>query len=191
MKTGVIRRWTLGVERSTFRHFMRSFSRASIITVAAVWKFAAIASAQTPDTTQADSVRVNVTLNADGSRTAYQFDTAHHTATATTTGRDGKSGGKIQYQLDQAGRFESGRIFGPDGKFRFKSLYKYDEAGRLQEETQLTKDGAVISKIVYTYDSSGKTTGYSIFDGAGKLLGRTSSPTPSPPASPKSRKAGQ
>jgi hypothetical protein len=170
---------------------MRSSRRVSIIAFAAVWKFSAIAYAQTPDAPQGDSVRVNVTLNADGSRTAYQFDTAHHTATATTTGVDGKPGGKIQYQLDEAGRFASGQIFGPDGKFRFKSLYKYDGAGRLQEETQMGKDGAVTSKIVYTYDQSGKTAGYSIFDGAGKLLGRTSSPAPSPPVSAKSRKAGQ
>ncbi|MEY2439461.1 MAG: hypothetical protein QOI34_846, partial [Verrucomicrobiota bacterium] len=30
-----------------------------------------------------DAVRVSVTLNPDGSRTAYQFDQAHHKATAT------------------------------------------------------------------------------------------------------------
>jgi len=73
-----------------------------------------------------DSVRVNVTVNADGSRTAYEFDQPNHKATATTTEPDGKPRSKIRYKLDDAGRFASGVVYGPDGKFRFKSRYKYE-----------------------------------------------------------------
>lgn len=125
-----------------------------------------------------DAVRVNVTVNADGSRTTYRFDPANHKATAVTTEAGGKMRGKIQYELDDRGRFRSGVSLNADDKFRFKSTYKYDGVGRMEEETQLGQDDAVLSKIVYTYDSSGKQTGYSIFDGAGKLIGKTSSAAP-------------
>jgi hypothetical protein len=94
-----------------------------------------------------DPVRVTVSLNADGSRTTYQFDNARHEAIATTTDSDGKSRGKIVYQIGEAGRFVSGVVFGPDEKFLFNSVYKYDAAGRLEEETHLGKDDALISKI--------------------------------------------
>src|SRR5712692_9533957 len=79
--------------------------------------------AQTPATSSNDAVRVTVALNADGSRTVYQFDNAKHEAIATTTDSDGKPRGKIVYQIDHAGRFISGIVFGPDGKFLFKSIY--------------------------------------------------------------------
>ena len=72
-----------------------------------------------------DAVRVTVSLNSDGSRTVYQFDSAKHEAIATTTEPDGKPRGKIIYQVGDAGRFVSGIVFGPDGKFQFKSVYKY------------------------------------------------------------------
>ena len=81
--------------------------------------------AQTSQPNESDAVRVTVTVNPDGSHTAYQFDPAHHQATATMTGSDGKLLGKTRYQIDQAGRFSSGIIFGPNGKFRFKAIYKY------------------------------------------------------------------
>ncbi len=134
----------------------------------------------------ADAVRVNITMNADGSRTSYQFDPANHKATAVTTEPDGKVRGKTNYRLDEAGRFGSGVSFDAKGKFRFKSIYKYDSAGRIEQETLLGKDDAVLNKIVYSYDAAGKQTGYSIFDGAGKLLGATSPSMPS--ISPKSRR---
>jgi hypothetical protein len=136
--------------------------------------------AQTPAPTSNDDVRVRVTLNADGSRTTYQFDNAKHEAVATTTDEEGRPRGKVVYQIDDAGRFLSGVIFGPDDKFVFKTLYKYDTAGRLEEETHLTKDETVINKVVYKYDLMGKQTGYSIFDANGKLVSGTVSPTPSP-----------
>ena len=136
--------------------------------------------AQIPEPNQTDAVRVTVTYNRDGSRTVYEFDNEHHKATATTTEPDGKLRGKVRYELDGAGRFSSGLIFGPDEKFRFKSIYKYDGAGRLEQETQLGKDDAVVNKIVYEYNPAGQTTGYSVFDAAGKLIGGTATPTPSP-----------
>ena len=81
--------------------------------------------AQTPGPSSNDAVRVTVSLNADGSRTAYQFDNAKHEAIATTTDSDGKTRGKIVYQIGEADRFVSGVVFGPDDKFLFKSVYKY------------------------------------------------------------------
>src|SRR5437764_13043253 len=41
-----------------------------------------------------DPVRVTVSVNADGTRTTYEFDSPHHRATATTTGKDGKVVGR-------------------------------------------------------------------------------------------------
>ncbi len=136
-----------------------------------------------------DMVRVSVTINEDGSRTTYEFDPANHKATSTTRSSDGKPQGKILYELDAAGRFGTGRIFGADGKFRFRSTYKYDGAGHLQEESQFGPDDRLAHKIVYTYDAAGKQSGYSIFDGTGKLLGQTSAPLTAPPA--KLRKGGR
>ena len=153
--------------------------------------FAPATFAQTAAPSPPDTVRVNVTLNADGSRTIYEFDSARHKATATTTDSEGKPRGKIQYQLDESGRFSTGRIFGADGQFRFTSTYKYD-GGRLQQETQSGKDGAILSKIVYAYDTDGKQTGYSIYDAAGKLIDRKGSvPGPSPSATKKPRRTGK
>src|SRR6266480_5272323 len=142
---------------------------------------------QTPEKTESDAVRVTVSMNADGSRTVYKFNDAQHTAVATITDQDGKLREKIRYELDDAGRFSSGQISGPDGRLRFKSQYKYDGGGRLQEETQSAEDGTILHKIVYSYDQNGKRTGYSIFDGAGKLLGRTTPLITGPSSSPKSR----
>jgi hypothetical protein len=134
------------------------------------------------DNTDKDTVRVTVSLNADGSRTSYRFDKANKKATAITTAQDGRMREKIRYDLDDNGRFASGPISDAAGQFRFKALYKYDGSGRLQEETHVGKDDAVLSKIVYSYDQAGKQTGYAIFDGSGKLIGKTSAATPSPPA---------
>src|SRR5262245_55725907 len=109
-------------------------SRALFLTLTFV--IAAIAFpifAQTPSSTSDDAIRVTVTVNADGSRTTYQFDKAKHEATATTAGEDGKTRGKVVYRVDDNGRFLSGVIFGPDGKFEFKATYKYDAGGRLEE----------------------------------------------------------
>src|SRR5947208_256882 len=134
--------------------------------------------AQNPESSSTDAVRVTVSLNADGSRTVYQFDTAKHEAIATTSDSDGKSRGKIVYQVGDAGRFVSGVVFGPDEKFLFKSLYKYDAAGRLEQETHLAKDDSVVNKIVYKYNPAGKQVGYSVFDASGKLVSGTASPAP-------------
>lgn len=149
--------------------------------------FATIAIAQVADNQDKEAVRVTMTVNADGSRTTYQFDPATKKATAVTIGPDGKTREKIRYSLDNNGRFASGVVFGADGKFRFKTLYKYDGAGRLQEETHLGKDNAVINKLVYSYDQAGKQTGYSVFDASGKLIGKTSAASPSPSPTTKSR----
>lgn len=132
-----------------------------------------------------DAVRVNVTVNADGSRTTYQFDNATHKATAVTTDSGGNRTTKTIYRIDDQGRFGSGATFDGKGKFRFKSLYKYDGAGRIQEETQLSKDDAVLNRIVYSYDANGRQTGYSVFDANGKLLGQTSAPPTAPPPTKK------
>ena len=146
-----------------------------------------IALSQDAEKTEINAARVTVSMNADGSRTVYQFDDTQHKAIATTTGQDGKVRQTIRYELDDAGRFSSGRIFGPDGRFRFKSRYIYDNAGHLEQETQSAEDGALLHKIVYSYDQNGKQTGYSIFDASGKLLGRTAPAITAPSPSAKSR----
>jgi hypothetical protein len=145
---------------------------------AIVFSCASAARSQLLDDNNKDAVRVTVAINADGSRTTYQFNNERHQATATTTSTDGKPMGKTIYQLDDASRFVTGVFFGPDKKFRFKSIYKYDGAGRLEQEIHLGKNDAVVNKIVYKYDQTGKRTGYSVYDASGKLLGSTS-PSPS------------
>jgi hypothetical protein len=126
-------------------------------------------------------------MNADGSRTVYQFAMHSTKLSLQLPGQDGKLRQTIRYELDDAGRFSSGRIFGPDGRLRIKSRYTYDKAGRLQEEAQSAENDALLHKIVYSYDENGKQTGYSIFDASGKLLGRTTSLVTAPSPSPKSR----
>ena len=119
-------------------------------------------------------VRVNVTVNPDGTRTTYQFDQAHHKATATNTTADGKLTGKINYEVDEAGRFSSGMHYGPDDKFLFKSVYKYSAGGRLDQELHLNGKDALVNKLVYTYDANGRQTGYVVYDASGNILGQTS-----------------
>jgi hypothetical protein len=133
-----------------------------------------LAGAQSSD----DAVRVTVTMNPDGSKTVYQTGQSNHQVTATTTGANGKVQGKIIYKLDAEGRYESGRVFGPNGSLRFKTRYRYDAASHLAEETQLGKDDSVRNRIVYSYDSSGRSAGYTVYDGDGRLIGRTSAKTP-------------
>src|SRR6266404_9510936 len=128
--------------------FRRSFALAFAL---ALILPATLLRSQTPAPT-AEAIRVTVSMNADGTRTVYEFDSPHHRATATTTGKDGKTVGKIRYVLDEAGRFASGEIYGPDDQLRFKALYKYDTAGKLTQETQLGPDDAVRNKIFYAYD---------------------------------------
>ena len=135
-----------------------------------------------------DAVRVTVSLNADGTRTVYEFDCPHHKATATTTGKDGRLIGKIRYVLDDAARFSSGEVYGPDDQFRFRTLYKYDASGKIMQETQLGKDDAVRNKIVYAYDKVGRQTGYTVYDAAGKVIRRTPEKT-SPRPTPSSKRA--
>jgi len=136
-----------------------------------------------------------ISVNADGSRTLYEVDNAHHrAATSTITGRDGKLQLKIQYELDAAGRFTSRAVFDADGKLRSKTLYRYDNAGRVLEQTQLGNNEAILSKIAYSYNAqTGKQMGYSVFDGNGKLVKQTSdnasrpAPATNPSASPPKR----
>lgn len=147
--------------------------------------FAGSALAQATLPNDSDAIRVNVTINADGSRTTYQFDNANHKATAITADSGGSPAGKTIYRIDDKGRFGSGVTFDAKGRFRFKSLYKYDGAGRIQEETQLSRDDAVLTKIVYSYDANGRQTGCSVFDASGKVLGQTSTSAPPLPATRK------
>jgi hypothetical protein len=160
----------------------RSLLSLFVLAISLHWPRPSVA--QTPAPISNDAVRVTVSLNADGSRTVYQFDNARHEAIATTTDSDGKSRGKIIYQIGDAGRFVSGVVFGPDEKFLFKSIYKYDGAGRLEQETHLGKDDALTKKILYKYNPAGKQVGYSAFDSAGKLVSGSPSPTPSATAKP-------
>jgi hypothetical protein len=134
-----------------------------------------------------DAVRVTMSMHPDGSRTVYNFDNAQHTAVSTTTDPDGKVRQTIRYQLDNAGRFSTGEVSGPDGRVRLKSRYKYDDAGHILEEAQSAADGTLLNKIVYSYDPAGKQTGYSVFDGSGKLVSRTGGPAARPSPSPKPR----
>jgi len=109
-----------------------------------------------------DAVRVTMSMHPDGSRTVYNFDNAQHTAVSTTTDPDGKVRQTIRYQLDNAGRFSTGEVSGPDGR-------------------------VLLHKIVYSYDSAGRQTGYSVFDGSGKLVSRTGGSAARPSPSPKPR----
>jgi len=135
-----------------------------------------------------DTVRVTVSMNADGTHTTYEFDSPHHRATATTTGKDGKIVGRIRYVLDDASRFSSGEVYGADNQLRFKTLYKYDTAGKLIQETQLGSDDSVRNKIVYAYDKAGRQTGYTVFDAAGKAIRQTPGVSPPPSTSPAKHK---
>ncbi|MBA2623670.1 MAG: hypothetical protein H0U88_08655 [Chthoniobacterales bacterium] len=137
--------------------------------------------AQLQEGATGDSIRVTVSMNQDGSRTAYEFDPANKKATATTTNSGGRATGKIHYQLDNAGRFGTGEVYDGKGRLQFKTVYRYEASGRLIEEARLTKDGAPMQKLVYAYDADGKKTGYSVYAADGKLLGSTK-PVPSPPA---------
>lgn len=143
--------------------------------------------AQLAEGVKGDTVRVTVSINQDGSRTAYEFDPAKKKATATIVNADGKPQGKIFYELDDAGRFATGEVLDAAGRFQFKTLYKYDANGPLLEETQLTKDGTVVHKLVYAYGPDGKQTGYSVYDGRGKLLGQTKPVSPLPAVKKKSK----
>jgi hypothetical protein len=133
-----------------------------------------LAGAQSSD----DAVRVTVTMNPDGSKTVYQTGGMNQQAIATITGADGKAQKKIVYKLDANGRYESGQVFAPNGSLRFKTRYRYDGAGRLAEETQLGKDDSVRNRIVYNYDAAGHAAGYAVYDGEGRLIGRTSAKAP-------------
>jgi hypothetical protein len=142
--------------------------------------FSRVGFAQPSEPSPTEAVRVRVALNSDGSRTTYEFDNPHHKAIATMTAADGTMLGRIRYELDAVDRFSSGEVFGPDGKFRFKAVYKYDGAGRLEQEIQLNRDESVLRKFVYSYDRGGKRNGWSVYDGSGKLIATSATPTPTP-----------
>jgi hypothetical protein len=148
--------------------------------LAAISQLGAQLSSSTPE-----AVRVTVSMNADGTRTTYEFDAPHHRAVATTTAKDGKMVGRIRYVLDDASRFASGEVYGPDEQLRFKTLYKYDAAGKLTQETQLGPDDSVRNKIVYAYDKAGRQTGYTVYDAAGKMIRQTPGAAPRSTPAPK------
>jgi hypothetical protein len=152
-----------------------------IVFLASAFFLPSVLDGQTAAPNSNDTIRVTVTVNADGSRTTYQFDNSKHEAIATTAEADGKTRGKVVYRLDDAGHFESGIVSGPDGKFLFKTVYKYDAAGRLEQESRLDKGDSVIDKTVYKYDAAGKQMGASTFDATGKLISGTAPPAPSAP----------
>ena len=154
------------------------FPRLSVVAIAVSFVVSAAPLRAQLASPAPDAVRVTVSMNADGTRTTYEFDGPSHRATATTTSGEGKVVGKIRYLLDDAGRFASGDVYGPNEQFRFKTLYKYDAAGKLIQETQLGSDDVVRNKIVYAYDKNGRQTGYSVYDGAGKLLRQTPGAAP-------------
>jgi YD repeat-containing protein len=133
-----------------------------------------LAKVRAQDVAPGDEVRVTVSLNADGSRTTYEFDHANKSAVATTADAAGKVSEKIRYKLDDAGRFQTGEILAPNDKVRYRAQYKYDGAGRLSEETHLTVDNQAINKIVFRYDANGKQSGYTVYDASGKVVGETS-----------------
>ena len=151
-----------------FRKFFASLAAAAFLASAAP------ARAQSDD----DAIRVTVTMNPDGSKTVYETNGAAHRCVATTTSANGQLRGKIIYRLNNEGRYESGTVLDANGQLRFKTLYRYDAAGRLAEETQENKDGSVRHRIVYSFDSAGHPNGYAIYDGDGKLLGRTTPKRP-------------
>ncbi|HEX4641008.1 MAG TPA: hypothetical protein VH252_06450 [Chthoniobacterales bacterium] len=134
-----------------------------------------------------DDLRVTVSMNADGTKTTYEFDSSRRRAIATTTGTDGKMVGRIRYTLDDAGRFASGEVYGPDDKLRFKTQYKYDAAGKLTQETQLGTDDSLRNRIVYAYDKVGKQTGYTVYDAAGKVIRQMPGVSPRQSPIPKRR----
>ncbi len=103
-----------------------------------------------------DTVRVKVTLNPDGSRTAYEFDTAHHTATATTTSRDGKPAAKFSTSSMRPAVSRPALFTARTGSFASRAYISTTTPAGCRKRRNSTKDGAVISKIVYTYDSAGK-----------------------------------
>ena|ERR1700730_12515841 len=77
------------------------FLRSTITLLAAVF-IAAVGYPQVANNSDQNAVRVTITLNADGSRTSYEFDAAHKKATAVTTTSDGKVREKIKYDLDDS-----------------------------------------------------------------------------------------
>jgi hypothetical protein len=163
------------------------FSRPFALGFAIAWTaFAATLQSQSVSPTL-ETIRVTVSMNADGSKTVYEFDPLRHRATATTTAKDGKLVGRIRYTLDDAGRFASGEVYGPDDQFRFRTLYKYDDSGKLTQETQLGQDDVVRNKIVYAYDKTGRQTGYTVHDAAGKVIRRTPGTRPKPTPAPRRR----
>lgn len=146
-----------------------AMSRVTLLALALVFFVTSLRAQLEPN---AQPIRVTVSQNDDGSRTAYETDPSNHRATATTTAMNGKQLGKIVYKLDDSGHYQSGEVFGPKNEFQYRTLYKY-EGDRLSEETQLTKDGAVKLRLVYEFDGAGKQAGYAVYDASGKLLGRT------------------
>ena len=73
----------------------------------------------------------------------------------------------------------------PKARSAQKALYQYDKVGRVLEETRLGQDNSMLHKIAYAYDQSGNRTGYSIFDGNGKLLNQQGPAASKPVGTPK------
>ena len=92
----------------------------TLFAAAATLALPSLLSAQTASPNDSDAVRVTVTINPDGSHTAYQFDQPRHQATAITTGSDGKLLGKAVYRMDDARRFTQRRFFWTRQKISFQ-----------------------------------------------------------------------
>jgi hypothetical protein len=125
-----------------------------------------------------------VSVNQDGSRTAFDIDRLHRKATALVTDRDGKLREKVEYELDAAGRITAKTVFDAIGNFREKTSFRYDKTGRVIEQTQAGKDDTLLSRIAYEYDpQTGKQSGHSIYDGNGRLVNQSpaAGKTPRPP----------
>src|SRR4051812_18460988 len=164
---------------------------AAILSLTTFWLFGTnFVCAQSPPPNESGDqpVRVNVTVNPDGTRTTYQFDQAHRQATATNTTSAGKVTTKTKYEIDDAGRFSTGVVFGPDDKFLYKSVLKYTADGRLDQESHLDKDNALVNRLVYSYDPNGRQTGYVVYDGSGNVIGRTTPMQSKAAATPKPKK---
>src|ERR1700720_4579471 len=80
----------------TDRRYSRIMAVRFELTALAMFALAVAMFAQLAPNDSNPPVRVNVTVNPDGTRTSYQFDQAHHQATATTTTTEGKVTQKIK-----------------------------------------------------------------------------------------------
>jgi hypothetical protein len=119
-------------------------------------------------------------MNADGTRTTYEFDSPQHRAIATTTGKDGKTVGKIRYTLDEAGRFMSGEVYGADDQLSFKALYKYHPAGNSPRKPSSGPTMSPVTRSSAPMIRTENKPAITVYDAAGKLIRGTPGVSPRP-----------